>query len=278
MGITKLGRGTIAAWLRVGLSILPCAQPASGEAMTLSDSTAVQAADDPSQEAAEAWLEKIEQRAADITTLQAEVRYDRIQGLVGDSQRRFGSLVYVMGPPARFAVHFDLLLADTRLDRQDRRYIFDGQWLVERYDNEKLFIKRQIVPPPVPGEEARPPDVLALGAGPFAVPITQKKDEVLRQFEVAIVEPQEGDPENSVHLKLTPRFGKPTEFTEIDVWYNRESLLPLRVRTIDESENESVIQLSNVRLNDPVEPVLIDTAEPADPGWRVEVTLYDEQF
>jgi hypothetical protein len=224
------------------------------------------------------WLEKIEERSTSITGVVADLRYDRTQGLVGDTQKRFGSIVYRSGPPSRFAVHFDLIMADMRLDREDRWYIFDGQWFVERYDNEKLFIKRQLVPAPVEGVDGSyTPDALSLGAGPFAIPITQKKDVVLRRFKVAVVEPQEGDSENSFHLHLIPLVVRSGDITEVDLWYDQDSLLPIRVRTVDDSENESIVYLSNVRLNESVEAFQIDTAEPTEQGWRVEVTLYDDK-
>lgn len=234
-----------------------------------------------SLESAEDWLGKIEARSRHTKTLHAKLRYDRVQGLVGDRQRRFGTLVYDAGPPSRFSVHFDYLLVDRRLDRQDRWYVFDGQWLVERYDQDKLFIKRQVVAPDTPdtpdskGNGSEQADLLALGEGPFPVPVTTNKARILERFEVAVIEPAEDDPSNSLHLQLTPKPTHPSPFTRIDLWYDRATLLPARARTVDDSENESTIELSDLKVNDAVLPQLLDTSVPTEPGWRVEVKPWE---
>jgi len=217
-------------------------------------------------------LDRIEQQAAGVKSLHAELVYDRIQQLVGDRQRRFGSLIYQAGPPARFAVHFDRLLVDRRLDHDDRWYLFDGQWLVERYDDEKLMIKRQVVPPPTPGQPPKQANPLAFGTGPFALPISLKKQQVLKRFRTDLVAPAADDPpQPSHHLRLLPKPEYPSNFVEIDLWYDRQTLLPIRVRTLDDSQNQSLITLSKMQINEPVDPAAIDTTPPTEPGWRVEV-------
>ena len=226
----------------------------------------------------DAWLDRIEQRAATIKTLHAKLRYDRTQQLVGDRQRRFGNLVYDAGPPGKFAVHFDRLLVDRRLDRDDRRYIFDGQWMVERYEQEKIFIKRQIAPPPDTQTHDKQPqtDPLALGDGPFVLPLTFDKAQLLKRFDVMLILPTDDDPSQSVHLHLTPKHSHDNRFTELDLWYDRETLLPVRARTIDDSENESVIDLTDVRVNEPIDPAVLDTTPPTTDDWRVEIKPWAE--
>lgn len=255
---------------------------------------------------ADAWMDKLESAARQVTFLQADIRYDRIQGLVGDTQRRFGKLYYHVGPPAKFAAHFDRLMVDRRMDRQDRWYIFDGTWLVEKNaeQNPKLFHKRQVSPPtPPPTSPARSPqtsssqttepsphakseemDPLALGSGPFALPIRMKKDRVLAKFDVELVAgAAKTDPANSFHLKLTPKPDQRLDCTQIDLWYDRQTLLPQRARTFDEaSENESVVELTHVSTAE-LEPSLLapggifDTATPSGPGWDVTITPWDGQ-
>jgi len=223
-----------------------------------------------------ALLDRIEQRAATIKILHAKLRYDRIQQLVGDRQRRFGDLVYDAGPPGKFAVHFDRLLVDRRLDRDDRRYIFDGQWMVERYEKEKIFIKREIAPPKNATTDHPQADPLALGDGPFVLPLTFDKAQLLKRFDVSLTPPADGDPPQSVHLHLTPKHSHDNRFTELDLWYGGKTLLPLRARTIDDSENESVVDLTEVRINEPIDPAVLDTTPPTTDDWRVEIKPWVE--
>jgi hypothetical protein len=195
------------------------------------------------------------------------VRYDRVQQLVGDKQIRFGTLSYDAGPPARVAVHFNQVVVDDARRPQDQWWVFDGIWLVERHDAQKQFIKRQVVDP-----KDKDADPLALGSGPFAVPLNARKQEVLRRFEVELIAPAQDDPADAVHLRFKPRPGADADFTVADLWYHRQTLLPLRVRTADDSENVSLIQLSEAKVNEPVDARLFDTTPPTERGWLVEIT------
>jgi len=215
------------------------------------------------------WLQRIAEQQQQIKTLRAKLVYDRIQGLLEDQQRRFGELTYIAGPPAQFAVHFDRLLVEDRLDQQDRWYIFDGRWLVERLDDRKQFTAYEIVPPDATPDEADP---LALGHGPFVVPLGADVNRLRERFDVELVPGEEDDPENSVHLRLRPLPQTRIEHTQIDIWYDRDSLLPVRVRTIDDSENESIIVLRDPEVNITIDPSLIDTTAPSERGWDVSIT------
>lgn len=225
----------------------------------------------------EKWLDKIEAKSKQTKTLTAAVRYDRIQGLFGDEQRRFGTLIYEAGPPAKFAIHFEKIHTPTAGDPdkfasrpQNRWYVFDGTWLVEKLEDKKQFFKWQVVPPNAKPAAA---NALALGKGPFVVPVGARKDLMLEKFNVSLVEPApDKDPENSVHLKLEPKDKRRSQFTEIHLWYDRDTLVPLRARTVDESENESVVHLIKPEVNAEIDPAKIDTAEPKERGWRVEIT------
>ena len=219
-------------------------------------------------------LHRLEKVSKETKTLHARLRYDAIQGEVRDEQRRFGNLVYQAGPPASFGVHFDRILVESggkKISRLSNRwYIFDGQWLVEKLEDRKQFFKWQVVSPQTKEEDADP---LALGRGPFVVPVALRRDLVVRKFEASIVEPNEkSDPKNSVHLKLTPRQGVKMQFAEIHLWYDKDTLLPQRARTRDDSKNESIVELSEVQLNKPIEGKPLETAEPKEAGWEIQVT------
>lgn len=220
------------------------------------------------------WLTRIEARAATLVSLRAKVRYDAIKGLQRDRQRRFGTILYAPGPPARFNARFTSLIVDDRKQEQDRAYIFDGQWLVERLADQKLFIKRQVVGPDTPPDKADP---LRFGEGPFALPITLHKDEILARFHVALIAPSKDDPTDTVRIRFEPLPGRRTTVERIDVWYHREKLLPLRAVTTDDSENQTIVDLSDVKLDEPFTAADFDTAEPKDSGWRVEVKPWEPE-
>jgi len=240
--------------------------------------TQTQPAAPAASEEAQAWLERIDAAGQKLKTLQGTLRYEVVQGAMGDKQVRMGSLYYDAAAPAKFAVHFDRLLASRRLIRDDRWYIFDGQWLVEKMVEQKQFIKRQLVDLEKTQEDGQPPSAnpLADGQGPFALPITLKKDAVLRKHRVDLIAFKAGDPANSIHLKLTPHVLQRGEFSRIDLWYDTTTLLPVRVQTIDETENETTVILSEVKIDEQIESIRFDTAEPpASEGWTVELKPLD---
>lgn len=225
-------------------------------------------------EEAQAWLERIDVAGQKLKSLQGTLRYEVIQGSMGDKQIRMGTLYYDAGPPAKFAVHFDRLMASRRLIREDRWYIFDGQWLVEKMVEQKQFVKRQLIDLEKTQADGTPPSAnpLADGQGPFALPITLKKDAVLRKHKVDLIAFKEGDPTNSVHLRLTPHVLQRGEFSRIDLWYDTTTLLPVRAQTLDETENETTVILSEVKVDEQIESIRFDTAEPpASEGWTVEL-------
>lgn len=214
---------------------------------------------------AEAWLEKIEQRATDIQTLTCDLRYDRNQLLLGDEQRRFGTLTYEVGPPPRFNIHFNKKIVDGFMSRPDLYYIYDGRWLLKSDHENKTAVRYQLIPD---DEEAG--GEMELGEGPFPIPLNLKKDKVLAKFAVEVTETAEEDPPNSVHLKLTPRADNDTDLTLIDLWFDRDSLLPVTVSSLDDSETQTVVRLTEVQVNAELTNQTFDTALPTEPGWQTD--------
>jgi hypothetical protein len=261
------------AWVGLGLLLPAWVAACTGWAAAPAASTqeAVQEAVAPAAAAASAspevrqWLERIEQRAREVRDLQARVRYESVDELLGSRQIRAGVLVYDAGPPARFAARFDRAVIDEQLRMQSRSYIFDGRWLAERHDDEKLFWRRELVPA---GQEGR--DLLRLGEGPFAVPLGLEADAVLERFEVELIEPAGDEPVNSVHLRLTPREHVHIDQEQIDLWYDRDTLLPIRAVT-REQDTQSILILSDVRINTGLEGQPFDTTPPAEPGWQIQI-------
>ncbi len=212
------------------------------------------------------WLTRLEKRSDEIKSLTARLRYDKVDALLGDAQRRFGSLHYKAGPPARFAVHFDQLIVDGNQGRkQNRWYIFDGRWLVERLDDEKQFRKWEVIAPDAKPEQADP---LALGQGPFAVPLDLDKSRILSRFNVTLESPAEDDPENTVHLRLVPREDRRDDVQQIDLWYDKETLLPRRAATLNVNETEHIIDLLQVKTDETIDDKLFDTRPPSERGER----------
>jgi outer membrane lipoprotein-sorting protein len=218
---------------------------------------------------AQRWLQRIEKRADRIDGLKAKLRYDRVKGLLGSKQRRFGTLTYQAGDPPRFAVHFNKLLEGNTARDQNRWYMFDGRWLAEKRADEKIFIRRELVPA---GEKR---DVLQMGGqGPFVLALDQDKQHVLNRFRVKVIAEQDDDPPNTIHLRLTPRPDREIDLTQVDLWYDKDSLLPQRAVTVKGeggAQNKSIVTLLEVDTDMKVDASVFDTTPPNKKGWDVEI-------
>ena len=227
------------------------------------------------------WLERIEQRAAQIKTLRADIRYDRVQGLLGDRQIRFGKVFYDAGPPTRFAIQFERIVMNNRMRQRKRWYVFDGRWLAElQFDqNPKVFIRRELVPA---GEEGQ--QMLELGEGPFPLPLDLEKAQVLARFEVDLRPVEDNAPprmaedgalKNTVHLRLTPRPRADVKQEQIDVWYDRQTRLPVVVRAEEKGQDHLTARLTNTATDVDIPDATFDTSPPDEPGWQVQTEELD---
>ncbi len=237
----------------------------------------------------------LERSGEDLRTFQAKIIYTKLFPFEGDEQTRVGTLYYVVEPARetgivgeeievrrKFAVHFDVLHFDGRIERgEDRSYVFDGQWLVEKLHKERQLFKRRVVPP---GERFDP---LRLGEGPFPIPIGQKREEILERFEAELLATDAGieDFDDDVkewltdahyptyQLRLTPReeFAPELDLAEIRIWYRKDGLLPRAAWTRAVNGNESTIQLWQQRANEDVPGAVLSTEVPSV-GWDVEIT------
>ena len=186
--------------------------------------------------------------------------------VLGDKQRHFGSLIYVKGPPPKFAIHLERQVINRHRREQDHWYIFDGRYLVERINDRKQFIRRELMS----AEQARDRNPLAIGDSPFVVPLPLRRKHLMDQFVVQIEDPAEDDPPNSIHFKLKPKPQRNLKIKRIDLWHDRTTLLPIKAHTLDESQYESIVWLEQPVLNEPIGEAMIDTTAPKEPGWQIE--------
>mgnify|MGYP001378220769 CR=1 FL=1 len=231
-------------------------------------------------------LNALQRAGEQLETLKSEVYYTKLFVLEGDEQTRLGTLYFDSSQGAdkrRFAVHWSELRVDGRRDTDYRHaYIFDGEWLVERLDKDKQFIKRQVVRP---GERFDP---LRLGEGPFPIPIGQSRDDILERFTATKPALEEGLPPDvppqivlnapTHQLRLIPkeRFREEIQLEEIRIWYREDRMLPVVAWTRSLEQNEStVILMGKPTRNEPIDASKLDTTTPSR-GWDVQITTYRE--
>lgn len=227
------------------------------------------------------WLDKIAAKQKDVETLKSRIRWDKIELLTGDEQLRFGELLFDGSEPARFALHLDRLVIGKRNETDKRDYIFDGKWLAEVRHKEKQFNRRQVVASDAKGEDKDP---LALGNGPFPLPVRIDKERILKRFTVELVDvmkdvdlPERDQPlkkqlDNTVRLRMTPLPTFKTDLDQVDFWYEKDSLLPVRIEAIKDSTINSVWLFHDEKSsNAKLAKDAFDTMPPKERGWDVVI-------
>lgn len=288
--LTALAAGSVVS----GTLAQPAAVPAPDPGKTTTTSVRVVAARPapPKIEdikTADDLLLALEAADARFQSLQANLREIRLASeLVGGDRQDVEGRVFFLSEKAKdasakarrmFQVDYLFITADKVRRTENRTFIFDGEWFVERQPDSKQIHKRQIVPP---GQLVDP---LAIGQGPFPIPIGQRREEILARFTAELAKPDDfpdkdragGVPEylkDSFQLKLTPKPGtdEAQQFQEVRIWYRRPDLLPQVARTLKPDESVFIYLLTSVKTNETLPAGAFDTSVPE--GWAAQVDEY----
>jgi hypothetical protein len=224
-------------------------------------------------------LDEIEHAADDLHSFTASIFYEVEDALIGETQIRKGDVIYRLEPEIggrSFAILFDEFIQNRRKREQRSHYIFSDRWLVEIDHDQKLFIKREIA---APGEQFDP---FKLGEGPIPLPVGQPADEVLKRFDVSLIDlPDEGplrklEADTVDGLRLVPKPDTPLaeDFTRIDLFYDRRTRLPVGVNVIESNGDRKTARLGEIARN----PKLSEaqraklSIEPPDPKqWKIDI-------
>ena len=260
-------------------------------AKPLSDSatsaTAASPVDSTAQfQSTDAMLSALEKAGDTIRSLRANVIYDRVDAVSENRERRTGQIVLTQDSQQlksrTLAIMFDQFIdASGHASPQTQRFVFHGGWLFEFDDARHQLIARELVPP---GEQLDP---LRIGEGPVPIPIGQKKDEVLRRFEVQLAPlPEQPLLKRLVNIQglvMRPKLnaGVDPDLAEIYVWYDLGTLMPVAVAATTKGGDQKILLLTKLELNkelDVTAKALLATDPPAttDKGaaWRRDVRPY----
>lgn len=289
--VLAIGTMTAVAIAQTAAPAQPAAVPAPDPSKTITRTIQVVAARPapPKVEdikTADDLLLALEAADARFQTLQANLREIRLASELtgGDRQDVEGRVLFLTKKPSddasksrrMFQVDYLFITADKVRRPENRTFIFDGEWFVERQPDVKQIHKRQIVQP------GRIVDPLAIGQGPFPIPIGQRREEILSRFTAELARPDDfpdkdragGVPEylkDSFQLKLTPKPGtdEAQQFKEVRIWYRRPDLLPQVARTFKPDESVFIYLLTSVKTNETLPSGAFDTSVPD--GWSARI-------
>lgn len=263
-------RLTVALLGMVLLSSTSCATAAAPEPGKKGSDAAITepAADDISAEA-KVILKKLEDAGKAHVTIEAEIKYTEISPLTGDTQTRTGGVTYQnasAGNPARFRISFKTLkLGEQKAATNRVDYLFDGNWLIIAKHKIKSITKVQIA------AEGKEVDAFKIGKGPFPIPFGQKTGNMIKLFEAITRKRKDSDPENSDYLLLLPRreHKKDVNFTQLKIWINSKTGLPVEVHSKDKNKNRTKVTFENIRTPEKPDPKDFTMKKPA--GWDITI-------
>lgn len=235
----------------------------------------------PSYASSDELLDALEKSFETLKDIAAEVYYRKEDPFTQTEARR-GTFLYQRDAEkksSRLAILFENVIIGTQMREARTHYIFDGIWLVERDEERKQFIKRQIV---APGQTFNP---LKLGEGPFPLPIGQSKKDVLARFSAELIGlPDEGGflhgriAPIAVGLELVPRPGLPEaqDFEWVRIYYDRATLLPMAVDALSPDGVRKYVLLREVKHNQGVDETLLSVETPEGDGWAIDIRPWRE--
>jgi len=201
-------------------AIAPASQPTATEPAAVST---------PESEARiRTILEAMEARGESVQNLKCRVEYT-VEDLIGLSDfTKFGEIRYRREKPnPTFFILFEKMHEGGIVVRKKEWYLFRDRWLYEAKEASQTVIEREVV------REGETIDLFSLEKTPFPIPFGQRKDEILRHFQVTLsaAAKEEEEPENADHLVCIPRTGSKLaeQYTRLEFFVDRTLHLPVKI-------------------------------------------------
>lgn len=191
-------------------------------------------------------LAQLEQAGVDSPAIEADIEYHIDQLLTGDSEHRTGAVKYqteTEDDSAKFYVKFDTLaLGDGPTNADTVEYAFNGRWLTIAKHRIKQMTRYEVA---AEGERV---EAFKLGKGPFPLPFGQTAETMNTFFDITTAPPTDDAPANTDYLLLIPKEDRAEElnFVRMEMWIDRTTHLPVKLISIDKSENVTTVIFTNL--------------------------------
>ena len=213
-------------------------------------------------------LRDLEAAGDKYRTVKADLDYQVLIPMLGDSERRTGYVAYSKGDantPARFRVSFHTLQLGDKAAKTVEKvdYAFDGQWLTVAKHKIKNITMYQLA------AEGKKVEALKIGKGPFPVPFGQSATEMARYFVPTTRKPVKNDPKGTIYLRLTTRPEHAAEMptTRMEMWIDAKTHLPVKLKSRDKDRKITTVEFKDIQTNKAVDPKVFTIRRPA--GYEV---------
>lgn len=255
--------GCLAVAARPAVAGAPAAAPA-----TTAPASAPASAPEAVDPAVLKILKDLEVAGEKHATIRADIDYHVELRSLGDTEMRTGWVAYQKardGGSAQFRVTFlTLQQGEGPKTREEVDYAFDGQWLTVAKHRIKTMTMYQLA---AEGQRIEP---LRIGKGPFPLPFGQRTDDVLKHFTVSTRPAADGDPKDTIYLRLITRPAHAEELAtqRLEMWIDRATSLPVRICSLDKNRNVTTVTFKNLQTNRDLPADLFRI--PPKLGWQTE--------
>ena len=173
----------------------------------------------------DAILTALEARSNGLRDIRCKIKFIEEDELNLTTRTKEGEILFRMAEPnPQWAMYFTYTEVDD-LPYGKQWYLFDGRWLYQAFERTRQVTQQEIA---LAGEKR---DMFDLDEAPFPVPFGQKKDKILRNFDVKLVTAKKGDPPGCDHLVCIPKKGSRLEekYASVEFFILRDLHLPIRV-------------------------------------------------
>ena len=170
-------------------------------------------------------LTRLEKRSDGLTDIRCSVRLVEDDQMNLSKQTKHGRILFMITEPnPHFMIHFDKTEVDGILGKKEW-YLFDGRWLYQALERLQQVTKQEIA---APGEKI---DMFNLERTPFPVPFGQKKETMLRHFDIKLMPPSGGDPPGTDHLVCVPKTDSEMRrrYDRVEFFVLKDVHLPARI-------------------------------------------------
>lgn len=179
----------------------------------------------PSNARIDEILTQLQHRSDDLKDIRCEVRFVEDDRINLTQRTKFGEILFLMTKPnPHFLIHFQKTETDGVLGKQEW-YLFDGQWLYQAVERTTQVTKQEVAEPD------KEFDLFDLEKAPFPLPFGQKRETILRNFNVTLAPSAPGDPANTDHLICIPKADSRLyrKYEQLDLFVHRDIHLPSRI-------------------------------------------------
>lgn len=173
----------------------------------------------------DAILTALEARSNGLRDIRCKIKFIEEDQLNLTTRTKEGEILFRMAEPnPQWAMYFSYTEVDG-LPYKKQWYLFDGRWLYQAFERTRQITQQEIA---AAGEKR---DMFDLDEAPFPVPFGQKKDKILRNFDVTLAVAKKGDPPGCDHLVCIPKKDSrlAEKYASVEFFILRDLHLPIRV-------------------------------------------------